>query len=406
MKTKIILLLHAIALTIVGYSQDFEWSSEINNPTQTAFYKIDLSPQVISKLNSAYSDIRIFDNADKEVPYVLKTEVPKQLKTIFKAYEIVDIKKSKNYTAVIIRNDAKTKINNIQLSIKNFDVTKHLELSGSNDKENWYAIKENYKFRSSYSNKETFKVNILNFPYSDYEYYRIVIFDVFTLPINILEAGYYDTYSELGKYNILSSPSFVQIDSASIKKSLLKVHFDATPYLNSIHFEIDTPSFYHRKASFGYYETNKKGKKYFNVIRNVVLRSDAKNEFNLTHFVHKDFYLIIDNEDNPPLSIVNINAKQLNSYLIAYLDKDRAYKLSFGKAKTQSPQYDLSHFMDSIPDGIKTLKNKAIIKVVQQNNQDEKNVDIPAYWLWLGIALVVLLLGFMTNKMLKEMKSK
>ena len=65
--------------------------------------------------------------------------------------------------------------------------------------------------------------------------------------------------------------------------------------------------------------------------------------------------MVISNEDNPPIKITGIRAFQHAEYIIAYLEANKSYTLTFGDSLAQAPVYDLTYFKDSIgkqiPDG-------------------------------------------------------
>lgn len=92
-----------------------------------------------------------------------------------------------------------------------------MQLSGSDDKADWYIIKDNYELESLFNHRETEEVTILHFPLSDYEYYRLDINDSPSLPIKILKAGHFDTSFAKAKYLELPSPVLKQADSIDKK---------------------------------------------------------------------------------------------------------------------------------------------------------------------------------------------
>ena len=69
------LLIFGLALTLLPLrAQDFEYKSAINQVNAGGFYKIQLVPEITSKMKSDWSDIRIYDAEKKEVPYILSEE--------------------------------------------------------------------------------------------------------------------------------------------------------------------------------------------------------------------------------------------------------------------------------------------------------------------------------------------
>lgn len=394
----------ALSLFLTGslYSQSYQWKSELEKNDSSGFYSIDIQPDIMSKLNSNFSDIRIRDEQEKEVPYFIKKEPFSVTKRVFKEYELkAKIKWRNGATVLVVENQEKDTINNIQLQIKNFDVRKHLELAGSDDYENWYTIKENYLFRSADGKQTTSEVKSLNFPYTDYRYYRIIIYDWYSLPINVLKIGYYDTYQEEGKFKQLASPALSCFDSVETKQTYINVNFKETPYFDKLIFKVDKPTYFYRNARICLKHTDKKGRVYYETLEYITLNSNSDLTFYQSDFKYKEFYVVIDNEDNPPLENIKIEGYQLNRYLVAHLNSDNKYKLVFGNKKINNlPNYDIAHFKNSMPVAIPILTTGAIELIKYKL---KKKITTSTLWIWGAIGLVALLLGYMSYKMITEM---
>ena len=403
---KLILITFGFLLTSNLFSQGYQWQSEVGIIDSSIFYKIDIQKDIVSKLNYNFSDIRIKDKHGKDVPYFIEKEPFSVTKRVFKEYEILEkIRWRNGATVLVVENKNQDTINNIQLQIKNFDVRKHLELAGSDDYKNWYTIKENYTFRSADGLNTTSAIKSLNFPYTDYKYYRIIIYDVFSLPINVMKIGYYDTYQEQGKFKKLDEPVLTRFDSAETKQTYIKVNFAATPYLDKLVIKVDKPTYYYRNATICFRRVDKKDRVSYEVEEGLTLNSNSDLTIYFSDFSHKEFYLVIDNEDNPPLENVEIAAFQLNRYLVAHLEKNNNYKLVFGnKDVTHPPNYDINYFKNKIEDDIPLLTTGKIIPI---KHQVKKKVITSTLWMWGAIGIVALLLGYMSYKMITEMeKSK
>ena len=393
-----------VSFSFLSYSQQFKWEKPVDSICQNNFYLIDIDKDVLSKLNNEFNDVKIIDEEQKEVPFLMKKESFSVSKRVFKSYKIKEKIHWKNgATVLIIENNGAQKINNLQLQIKNFDVRKHLELSGSDDYKNWYTIKENYTFRSANGLQTTSEIKSLNFPYVDYKYYRIVIFDCYSLPINVLKIGYYDTYQEEGKFSQIAVPTLTRFDSVSNKQTYIRVRYKETPYLDKLILNIAKPKYYYRNARICLQHHNKKGQVYYETIKQLVLDANSDLTFYMDEFAERDFYIVIDNEDNPPLEQVTVSAYQLNRHLVAYLEQGKQYSLVFGNKKMlYPPNYDIAHFMDEIPKDISTIKTGGLKEITHQK---KKKVKSSTLWMWGAIAFVAILLGYLSYKMITEMES-
>src|SRR4029078_11611021 len=110
------------------------------------------------------------------------------------------------------------KINNISLQIGNAEVQKTMSLSGSNDREQWFVVKESALLSSINNTNDVSEIRLINFPMSKYAYYKIEISDKHSPPLNILNAGTYRSAATKGSYSMLKSSWSVR---DTLKKSWL-----------------------------------------------------------------------------------------------------------------------------------------------------------------------------------------
>ncbi len=413
MKLQALIVIGCIAFSTSVFSQDFKWKSKIDDVKKSGFHNILLSPSLNSKLNYEFSDIRIYDNENSEIPYLLRTEVAVVYKQLFKEYKIVSKKSVKGSTQVIIKNQLKSKVNNVNIVIKNSNVQKKVKLFGSDDQKNWFVIKDDYLFYSIYSDVETSEIQLMDFPLSDYAYFKIEVDDTKSAPINILKIGYYDDYSEMGKYVEVPKLTVSQIDSNQIKTSFIKISFDTEQYIDKVELAFGGPQYYLRNARIATLITDTlmdgEVEYSYETIQNININSNHSNTLFFSKFKTKEFYVIVDNLDNQPLKIKGGKAFQLNSYLTADLEVGKTYFLKFGKDNITFPEYDLKYFEENIPtdipaiatgDVLNELTGEVEVEVTTKPSSDNKAV------LWSVIGIVIVFFGFLTFKMVRDMKKK
>lgn len=387
-------------------AQDYQYQANIEQNKEAGFYQIPLNPKVLGKLNSNYADLRLIGEKGVEHPYFIDKEKFSVNKRVFKEYKLVEkVKWRGRATVLYIENTDTAMINNIQLQIKNFDVRKRLELAGSDDYKDWYTIKENYVFWSANGVNTTSEVKSLNFPYCDYRYYRIIIWDWYHLPANVLKIGYYDTYQEKGMFEKTADCNIYRVDSNKVKQTYIKLKFNDIPYFDKLVFKVDKPEYYYRNAQLALKKKDYKGREYYQRISSFVLNSNSELTLFEKAFPYQEFYLIIDNEDNPPLEGLKIEAYQLKHRLISYLEKDMEYTLVFGSDSLMpTPNYDINFFKDKVGGNTPVLKLgeiKPYQPAIEEEEQQSSNQII-----WVTVALIAALLGFISYRMIMEMEKK
>jgi hypothetical protein len=383
-------------------AQKFSMEAKLGPVSESGFYDILLTPEITTHLKEDFSDIRLYDSADREISYIFRKEQA-QTTHVFKSYKILENKRIKNCcTQLILQNEEKSTINNISLDIRNSAVEKKANLSGSDDGQNWYIIKDNYHLASLYNHKELSRFVLLDFPLSNYTYYKIEIQDSLNAPIQVLKAGYYDTYREEAKYLQLPDCEIKQKDSSD-KNSYVEISYPSLERTDKITFEYEGPDPFFRHCRIATLTRDKKHT-YFNTVFETDLISGHESVIRLPGLFTEKFYLIIENHDNIPLKFKKVTGFQLMNYLTANLSANEVYKLRFGNDSVYAGDYDLEYFRDSLPAEKRIIRPASIISLQTGKNILRENTFFKSnLWIWGAIVIIGGLLIFMAVKMVKEM---
>lgn len=426
MYKKLIALLGFVLCIGMAHAQPFHWSAALEDSVVAdGFYNIVLRPEIGAKLQDSYSDIRILNEKNEEIPFIHKSEEPIFSSTRFKEYPIVSNKiVNQCCTKLTIENVGKKEINNICFVLKNSDAVKVNQISGSDDGVNWFAVKQFDVFYNNYSETDTKVLTYVYFPLTDYLYYSFDITDRgywdeknwthwensgrWNYPVNVLKVGFYETFLKEGKYKSVPAPVFEQQNNQEEKKTYIKVSFNDLYNINRIRFNFSGPRYYKRQITLATKVSGKrKQEDRYDPITTLEVNSYSLNEFDFSFFREKEFYILIENDDNRPLQLNGIEAWQLTQYLKTYLEKGHQYRLLYGDSISVAPVYDLNYFVDSIPKVLPTLF------VLESKPVDVPVVTVveePVSWyenkifVWLTIIGLIALLSFMSWKMLGEMK--
>ena len=305
----------------------------------------------------------------------------------------------------MLRNPQGSSINNINLSIKNAEVTKHATLLGSDDKQNWFALKQSFILSTLDNKNQTSEIRIVDFPLSNYTYYLLQIEDSTSAPLNILKAGYYEVSSEDGKYTEVKSLTVTKSDSATEKKSYVQIAFDTTQIVDKLSVAMTGPTYFLRRASLSIKKEklNKKGIKehYYEWLYDFELSSKQPSVIDLSGIHVNELLITIENNDNPALDAATVNAYQLNRYLTAYLKKGVSHTLKLGTLELQAATYDLGFFKDSIPNQPPVLAFGAV-SIFKEDQSESQTFFTSRSIIWIAIVLVIIVLGFMSLKLIRE----
>jgi hypothetical protein len=288
--------------------------------------------------------------------------------------------------------------------IRNAEVIKQMKLSGSDDMKQWFVVKEWESCGPFRNNKNDSIISLYPIPVSDYEYFKIEIDDKHSDPVNIIKIGYYEDATNYG--GLTEIKSTLQITDSSLKKTTwAHIIFNENVSVNVVEFKINKPEYYHRTVNvYGAIDDTSKRKRIFT--ESITLNSKFNNSFDINTVKIKELWFEILNEDNPGLDIAAIKVFQINHYFIARLEKDKHYKLVFGDAGLNAPKYDLKYFQSTIPDDLKVIIPDSVIRSVKPESivNSSKSIFKDNRFIWAAIIIVALLLGFVTYRMIKDMK--
>lgn len=393
------LLIVSLLIFLQTSAQQFTYAAKIDSITTSGFYKIPISPQVNAKLQLSSFDLRIIDEQNKQIAYLIEQE-----EVAFKTQHFIDfpiLKKEKEkdkQTHITIANTTKQSINDLLLITANMQAKRFVNISGSNNLNDWYIIKENIELENYFGNNQATFVQSIGLPTVNYAYFKITILGEDILPVNIVQAGIYtQTYTQ-GKYTALPLPSFKQIDSSN-KNSYIQISFNDAYVIDKLMVEVSGPKFFKRNLNLYAGNTINTSYPYTAII------NATTAQLSLAGLKSRDILLQINNDDNEPLKIKSIKAFQLKEYVLAYLESGHKYKLLFGDSLAEQPVYDLAAFKDSIKKNLPIL-NIGTIESIEYKATVPQTVNSNKYLLWIVLFVAVLILLLFSYKMVQEIKRK
>lgn len=361
------------------------------------FYKIILQPALIAKSEAGLTDLRLRDAKGKEVPYINSWDVPVNKGRQFMVFPKVEKGLQKDTgTNIVVENKAKAPVGRIWVKVKNTDVVRSMDITGSDDLENWFAITEHVPLEGPDLNNNGDYVLSIAFPPSNYHYLKILVNDKNKAPVNFLEAGIYIAPSLKDNYQSILPVKLTQYDSA--KMSYITVDLDDKYQVNKIHLNIKGPKYFNRPVYI--YDG---GQKVALLIDDIELNS-AKGSDILLSVKTNRLLLKIDNADNLPLAITAAQVYQANQYIVSYLEAGE-YILVTGDANAKAPDYDLKFFKDSLRGFIPEVTHLDIVNNAGYHGVATKKVKSKLI-IWLSIIVSLLLLSTLSFTMLREINRK
>ena len=115
----------------------------------------------------------------------------------------------------------------------------------------------------------------------------------------------------------------------------------------------------------------------------------------------KDFQIIIENQDNAPITVKSVSAVSPKYFIYFKPKNEENYFLFYGDENSSLPEYDLKLIENKV---FKLSKSDAGLSDEEKLPKKEKTTKEPLFkdkgWLWGVMILIICILGFFSHRML------
>ena len=400
-----IFLFCLINICCAAQTAGYKFYSRLDSIKTSGFYTVELTPELTAHLKTDYSDLRIVNDSGKWIPHVLHSDNSKGFDAVFMGLKFAKTENDKLKTTLLIENRFDV-ISNIGLTIRNTTAERFCTLSGSDDKINWFVINDSILINPSFDDNTTKNTFMLNFPWSNYKYFKLKIYNNNKDPFDIKDV-ITRTPPVLELYSLNESmqnplSKIQQKDSA--KMSYIKIIQGEPYHFDHISFKLSGVKYFSRKADLYIPENNthsflSPGR----LLQSFTLSNNSTLQFKIPLCNAPIFYLLINNEDNPPITAIEVKTNNSYHSVTGYLENGNSYKMILDNLSAITPNYDLVKLAKDTPG--KILKSGKIIAF--ENNVPELTPAKNNKWiLWAAIAAALLILLLFTKKMIKEVDKR
>ncbi len=393
----------AVAL---AQSPDFTYSREITGVAE-AWHKVELPVDLFEKLNSNFSDLRIFGISDTqdtlEVPYLVKIHTGKS-KSQAADFKIINRSADPTGHYFTFQMNEEILINQMKLNFadQNFDWL--LKLEGSHDGNNWLRILDEYRIVSVKNEFTDYKFNTVNFPDSKYKYFKI--------KINSIKQPRLENAQIIKEDKI--APIFHQYQTKSIKietdkkqkQTIVELTLHKRAPISSVKLAIESNVDYYRPVLFQYLvdsiATEKGWIQNYAHLHSATLSSTEESTFVFSSRQTARIKIIISNHDNEALSIHSAEALGYKHDLIARFPISDQFYLYYGNSRANHPKYDLLQFENKIPE------NLSLVTLNEEKLLQYPTIEDKIKWyehsgvMWSIIGLIILLLAYFSIRMMRK----
>jgi len=398
----LILFLFYVAFSF-GQMQEYDFKMKVEKATDK-WHTIQLPDALFGKVTQNLRDIRIFGITAKndtiEAPYIL--DIPQEgpeITTI--TMETLNTSKKNGVYYFTFKIPVESTINqmNLKFSEKNYDWM--LRLEGSHDQKEWFNIVEDYRILSIKNEQTNYSFGDVTFPNSNYSYYRIGVKakkqpNLIAATLNhrtIVEADYIQR--RFTKTNIIEDKN----------QTIITAELDKPLPISSIKIDVGDKIDFYRRVKIEYLQDSIKTEKGYKEIYNTLgflTISKERNTFKTLNTIAQKLRFRILNNDDEPLEDIKVSAKSLKHHLKVRFNKPADYYLVYGNKTVTYPNYDIAKLNPELPEDIKNLDlgMEEIIPKIQPETTTPLFED--KKWLWGIMAVIIVLLGWFSFKMMKE----
>jgi hypothetical protein len=407
MKIRIIVTYLLLIVSQVMFSQMHAYKyKRALSIKENNWYSVTLPDEVFDKIDPNLSGIRIFGITNKngtlEAPYILSNLEDRSTQSNIPFKLLNESKNDKGYFFTF-KSPAETDVNQIKLNFSQQNFDWRLTLEGSQNQQEWFSIVEDYRIISIKNETTDFKFTSINFPTSNYTYYRIAIkADIKPVLLNT-ELSIYKT--KKGSYrNYFFLPNQITIEKGN-KQTILSISLPSTVPISDLKISVSDKFDYYRNIDFEEVDSVKtpKGWHYsYNIVSSGTLSSLDKNIFKLNCPPLKKIRIQIFNQDNQPLHIDSIVARAVVYELHTRITVPANYYLVYGNERASIPSYDLEHFIFTMPKEFSRLEVGPESAIEKAEVQRIHPLFENKVWLWLLMVILIIVLGIFSFKMMKN----
>ncbi|MCU0404443.1 MAG: hypothetical protein MUE99_07820 [Chitinophagaceae bacterium] len=390
-----------------SFAQNFQYSRKLE-VKNAGWNKIFLPAEMESTCRPDFADLRILaikGNGDTaEAPYAFYNnnyeEVSK--KTPLHILNPTHSKGSYYYT---FEQKEKQNLKEIELSFKQKNFEYFITLEGSHDEKQWFTLLKDYRILSIHNNITEYTFTTLSFSESSYPFYRLQV------PSNV-DPGLLSAFMNIDganneatqKINISSSQTEINKQSKQTIVTLtLEKEFPVTNLKVFSSFRGDylrSSTVY--KVAQGYDSVLQPGNKYEPVI-NLVLSSLGTNSFDIPKIKSKQIRIVVNNDDNEPLTIDSIHLSTRLTGIKVQLPEAKEYLMVYGDKNASMPNYDAAEILRQTNPVMHTS-----FTIGNEESFKKAGTDKPGHWfendlyLYALMAGVIALLGYFSIVMMRK----
>ncbi len=303
---------------------------------RTGYNRIELVPEIVNQLSADFGNLRLYDETQKEVEYVIQGEIPLQHScSTLPLFLYSKINKEGRKTEVVFENTQHSNIDNLSLHLKTFTGQKTLQLSGSNDHEQWEILKDKWVIHQH----QGLTIPAYHFRRTSFRYFKITTDDFDSSPIQIEKITYQTSLFPKESYHLIASLPLTVSQTVNNRDtvSYVEVTLDSTQYVNWVDIQAECSS-----ADYAYnieVQTKQDDAGFYEHYQTLQLTPQMPLQLVINKLKTRYLRLRIPHYRHTAPTITGVQLYQLRYYLVANMTQGKKYQLRFGGNQAKAPLY-------------------------------------------------------------------
>jgi hypothetical protein len=321
---------------------DWQHEQSFEVPTN-GLMKIILPRATLNAARPALEDLRLYDDASSEVPYVI--ERPLLLAKVVQSAKSFQATLSTSATVIVLETGLKEALNGVTLETPAVSFIKSVQVESSNDGIKWRPLTEGQPvFRQPYGASQLH----IALPIGSWRWLRLTVDDQRSPPIPFTSAEICAVASEPAPSELLPVKITERDENPGETRLALELGA-ANLNVASIQLETTEPLFT-RQVTLSVPQISEDSIREQTVGQGVIYRVAVPGQSaseNLAMPLENEIrsgelFLLIKNGDSPPLSISSVQVAWRPVYLVFLARQTGNYHLLTGNSHCDAPHYDLA----------------------------------------------------------------
>ena len=336
------LLLAVSSVFSANLPSDWQYEQSFNVST-AGLVKVDLPVETLDAARPALEDLRLYDDAGSEIPYVLTRPFPTS--KVIQNAKTFQVSLNANNTVITLETGFVQPIDAVSLETPPMDFIKAVRVDVSSDGKGWQTLAQGRPiFRQPYG-----AANLkISFPPVTAKWLRLTVDDQRSQPVPFTGARVYAASGEAAPVETNAATiterdenpgqTRLALDLGAANLDVASLRIDTAEPLFTRQVSVAVPQISEdaiREQIIGQ-----------GVIYRIALEGQPASEnlsVPLENLVRsRELILFIQNGDSPPLSIKGVHAERRPVYLVFLARQPGTFHLLTGNSRCAAPRYDLA----------------------------------------------------------------